>query len=82
MEREIDGRISATSAVMRLLYRITVMVKKKPSQKANLSVYRSIYIPPLTYGHELWVVSSRTKMLIQLAKNETRWGAGSPSGTR
>lgn len=79
MEREIDRRISATSAVMRLLYQ-SVTVKKGLNQKANLSVYWSIYIPPLTYGHELWVVNKRTIMLIQAAKNKTRRGAGSPSG--
>ncbi|KAI3352999.1 hypothetical protein L3Q82_019575 [Scortum barcoo] len=52
MECEIDRRITA-SAVMRLVYR-TVMVKKELSRKAKLSIYRSVYAPTLTYGHELW----------------------------
>ncbi|KAI3373872.1 hypothetical protein L3Q82_021981 [Scortum barcoo] len=55
MEREIDRWIGAASAVMRSVYR-TVVVKKELSRKAKLSIYRSIYVPTLTYGHELWVM--------------------------
>ncbi|KAI3377927.1 hypothetical protein L3Q82_009055 [Scortum barcoo] len=44
MEREIDRRIGAASAVMRSVYR-TVVVKKELSRKAKLSIYRSIYVP-------------------------------------
>ncbi|KAI3359086.1 hypothetical protein L3Q82_002581 [Scortum barcoo] len=39
MEREIDRRIGAASAVMWLVYR-TVVVKKELSRKARLSIYR------------------------------------------
>ncbi|KAI3354725.1 hypothetical protein L3Q82_004509 [Scortum barcoo] len=45
MEREIDRRIGAASAVMRSVYR-TVVVKKELSRKAKLSIYRSIYAFP------------------------------------
>ncbi|KAI3363611.1 hypothetical protein L3Q82_001243 [Scortum barcoo] len=38
MEREIDRRIGAESAVMRSVYR-TVVVKKELSRKAKLSIY-------------------------------------------
>ena len=44
------------------------MVKKELSQKAKLSIYRSIYVPTLTYRHELWVVTERTKSRIQEAE--------------
>ncbi|CAL9694307.1 unnamed protein product [Knipowitschia caucasica] len=64
MEREIDRRISAACAVMRSLYR-TVVVKRELSQKAKLSIYRSIFVPSLTYGHELWVMTERTRSRIQ-----------------
>ncbi|KAI3356318.1 hypothetical protein L3Q82_017539 [Scortum barcoo] len=60
IEREIDRRIGAASAVMRSVYR-TVVVKKELSRKAKLSIYRSIYVPTLTYGHELWVMTERTR---------------------
>uniref|UniRef100_A0A8C6M0A0 Reverse transcriptase domain-containing protein n=1 Tax=Nothobranchius furzeri TaxID=105023 RepID=A0A8C6M0A0_NOTFU len=67
LEREIDRRIGAASAVMLALYR-SVVVKRELSQKAMLSIYRSIYVPTLTYGHELWVVTERTRLRIQAAK--------------
>ncbi|KAM4551690.1 putative transposon-derived protein F52C9.6 isoform 1-T3 [Odontesthes bonariensis] len=67
MEQEIDRRIGAASAVMRALHR-PVVVKKELSQKAKLSIYRSIYVPILTYGHELWVVTERTRSRIQAAE--------------
>ena len=67
MEREMDRRIGAASAVMRALYR-SVVVKKELSRKAKLSIYRSIYLPTLTYGHELWVVTERTRSRIQAAE--------------
>ncbi|KAK7913154.1 hypothetical protein WMY93_013365 [Mugilogobius chulae] len=64
MEREIDRRIGAASAVMRLLYQ-TIVEKKELSRKAKLLIYRSIYVPTLTYGHELWVMAERTRSRIQ-----------------
>uniref|UniRef100_A0A6Q2ZFL9 ribonuclease H n=1 Tax=Esox lucius TaxID=8010 RepID=A0A6Q2ZFL9_ESOLU len=67
MEREIDRRIGAASAVMRSMYR-SVMVKKELSRKAKLSIYQSIYVPTLTYGHELWVMTERTRSRIQAAE--------------
>uniref|UniRef100_A0A8C6KS35 Reverse transcriptase domain-containing protein n=1 Tax=Nothobranchius furzeri TaxID=105023 RepID=A0A8C6KS35_NOTFU len=51
-DREIDRRIGSASAVMRTLSR-SVTVTRELSQKARLSIYRSIYVPILTYGHEL-----------------------------
>ncbi|KAI3357826.1 hypothetical protein L3Q82_016218 [Scortum barcoo] len=50
MEREIDRRIGAASAVMRSVYR-TVVVKKELSRKAKLSIYWSIYTFPTLH---LW----------------------------
>uniref|UniRef100_A0A8C6NQ68 Reverse transcriptase domain-containing protein n=1 Tax=Nothobranchius furzeri TaxID=105023 RepID=A0A8C6NQ68_NOTFU len=67
LEREIDRWIGAASAVMRALYR-SVVLKKELSQKAKLSIYRWIYVPTLTYGHELWVATERTRSRIQAAK--------------
>ncbi len=64
VEREFDRQICAASAVMRSMYRSVVM-KKELSCKAKLSIYRSIYIPTLTYGHELWVMTERTSSRIQ-----------------
>ncbi len=43
--------------------RLTVL-----SRKAKLSIYRSIYAPTLTCGHELWVLTGRTRSWIQAAE--------------
>ncbi|KAI3351275.1 hypothetical protein L3Q82_005828 [Scortum barcoo] len=59
MEREIDRRIGAASTVMLSVCQ-TVVVKKELSRKTKLSIYRSIYVPTLTYGHELWIMTERT----------------------
>ncbi|TWW77428.1 hypothetical protein D4764_12G0008180 [Takifugu flavidus] len=67
MEREIDRRIGAASAVMRTLHR-SVVVKRELSRKAKLSIYRPIFVPTLTYGHELWVMTERTSSRVQAAK--------------
>ncbi|KAK3571285.1 hypothetical protein QTP86_005921 [Hemibagrus guttatus] len=67
MDREIDRRISAAAAVMRSMYR-SVVVKKELSRKAKLSIYQSIYVPTLTYGHELWVMTERVRSRIQAAE--------------
>ncbi|TWW55954.1 hypothetical protein D4764_09G0010040 [Takifugu flavidus] len=65
MEQEINRRIGAASAVMRTL---SVVVKRELSQKAKLSIYRSIFVPTLTYGHELWVMTERTRSRVQAAE--------------
>ncbi|KAK3512205.1 hypothetical protein QTP70_000467 [Hemibagrus guttatus] len=67
MDREIDRRIGAAAAVMRSMYR-SVVVKKELSRKAKLSIYHSIYVPTLTYGHELWVMTERVRSRIQAAE--------------
>ena len=68
MEWEVDRRIGAASAIMRALHRPPVVVKKELSQKVKLSIYWSIYVPILTYDHEVWVVTERTRSRIQAAK--------------
>ncbi|KAK3544271.1 hypothetical protein QTP86_008996 [Hemibagrus guttatus] len=67
MDREIDRRIGAMAAVMRSMYQ-SVVVKKELSRKAKLSIYQSIYVPTLTYGHELWVMTERIRPRIQAAE--------------
>ncbi|KAK3557454.1 hypothetical protein QTP70_027739, partial [Hemibagrus guttatus] len=67
MDREIDRRIGAVAAVMRSMYQ-SVVVKKELSRKAKLSIYQSIYVPTLTYGHELGVMTERVRSRIQAAK--------------
>ncbi|KAK3520361.1 hypothetical protein QTP70_023832, partial [Hemibagrus guttatus] len=57
----------------------SVVVKKELSRKAKLSVYQSIYIPTLTYGHELWVMTERgtvevARASVSDASRTSPWG--------
>ena len=67
MERKINKRIGAVPVGMRTLKR-SVVVKRELTQKAKLSIYRSIYVPTLTYGHKLWIVTERMRSPKQAAK--------------
>ncbi|KAK3557566.1 hypothetical protein QTP70_030495, partial [Hemibagrus guttatus] len=67
MDREIDRWIGAAAAVMRSMYR-SVVVKKELSRNVKLLIYQSIYVPTLTYGHELWVMIERVRSWIQAAE--------------
>ena len=67
MEREIGRRIGAAGAVLHSLYH-TVVTKRELSRKAKLSIYRSIFVPTLTYGHEGWVMTERTRSRVQAAE--------------
>ena len=53
---EMDNRISKAGAVMHARHRSVVM-KRELFQKAKLAVFRSIFVPILTYGHESWVMA-------------------------
>ncbi len=66
-ECETGRWIGAAAAVMQALY-WTVVVIRELSQKAKLSVYQLIYVPTLTFGHELWEVTKRMRLRIQTAK--------------
>ncbi|KAI3358578.1 hypothetical protein L3Q82_014714 [Scortum barcoo] len=74
MEREIDRRLDWYSVrrIMRSMYRTVVVKKEAKSKGEALSIYRSIYTPTLTYGHELWVMTEMKgqDQRIQVARNE------------
>ena len=63
LEREMDRWIGASSAVMRLLL-WSVVVKKELNWKAKLSIYWSIFVATLICGHEIWIVTERTRSRI------------------
>lgn len=60
----LDKQIGSGSAVMQTLYQ-TIVVKSELSQKAKLSIYQSFYVPTLTYGHKLWVVTNNMRSGIE-----------------
>ncbi|KAI3352159.1 hypothetical protein L3Q82_020970 [Scortum barcoo] len=63
MEREIDRQIGAASAVMRSVY-WTVVVKKelsKSKEAPRFTATVNLRSHPHLYGHELWVMTERTR---------------------
>ena len=63
-DNELDTRIRKASAVMRQLYR-SVVLKRELCTKAKFSVFRSVFVPFLTYGHECWSMTERVRSRIQ-----------------
>ena len=63
----MELEIGAASAVIQTLYP-SVVVKTELSQKARLSAYRSIFVPTLTCGPDLWVETKRIRWQIQVAE--------------
>jgi len=51
--KEIDTRIGEANVVLRELYR-SVFTKRELSNTAKLSVFKPVFVPILTYGHESW----------------------------
>ena len=46
----------------------SVIVKQEISRMAKLLNYRSIFVPTLTYGHDLWVVTERMRTHVEAAE--------------
>ena len=64
---EISRRLGQVAAMMQSLYR-TVVVKRELSHKAKLSIFRALYIPNLTYGQELWILTERMRSRVRAAE--------------
>jgi len=54
----MDTRIGIANEVLRELYRC-VVTKRELSNTTKLSVFKSVFVPILTYGHESWVMTER-----------------------
>ena len=50
-DEELDTRIGKASAVMRALHYL-VVTKRELSKTATLSIFKAVFVPILTYGHE------------------------------
>ena len=62
----LENRSSGSGFCVR--FAAPLVTKRELSQKAKLSIYRSIFIPTLTNGHEGWVMTERTRSRIQAAE--------------
>ena len=61
---ELDVRSGKASAVMRALHH-SIVLKLELSRKAKLSVFKLIFVPILTYGHESWGTTERMRSQMQ-----------------
>lgn len=65
----IDSRLGVASAATWALYQTTVPQRRAEPGGQGFSIYESINIQTLTYGHEIWVVTVR----IRLLKRDFSW---------
>ena len=65
--QEIYTRIGKANVALRELY-CSVLTKRELSNTAKLSVFKSIFVPILTYGHESWVMTERILTQVQVPK--------------
>ena len=66
-DNELDTHIEKVSLVMRQLYR-SVVLKQELCTNAKLSVFRSVFVPILTYGHEYCIMTERVRSRVQAAE--------------
>ena len=66
-DNELDTRIKKASAMMRQLYR-SVVLKRELCKKTKFSVFRSVFVPILAYGHKCWVMTKRVRSRVQAAE--------------
>ena len=64
---ELDTWIGKASAVMRALH-YSVVIKRELSKKAKLSIFKAVFVPILTYGHESWGMTKRVRSQLQASK--------------
>ena len=43
-------------------------MKRELSKKAKLSIFKAVFVPILTYGHESWVMSERMRSQVQASE--------------
>ena len=55
---------------------LSILVKRDLVQKVKLLIYWSIFVPTLTYDHEVWVLIKRTISRIQVDKMGFLWSSG------
>ena len=63
-DQELDTRIGKASAVMRALH-YSVVMKREFSKKAKLAIFKTVFVPILTYGHESWVMTNKEQKQVQ-----------------
>ena len=57
---ELDTQVGKTNTIMRALHYSVVMKRGLPI-KAKHSIFITVFVPILTYGHESWVMTKRVR---------------------
>ena len=52
---------------MRALH-YSVVMKRELSEKAMLSIFKTVFVPIISYGHESWVVTESVRSQVQTSK--------------
>ena len=63
-DEELDTRKDKASAVMQALH-YSVVMKRELSKKKKLSIFKTIFVPILTYDHEPWLMTGRVGSQVQ-----------------
>ena len=66
-DEELDTQIGKASAVMRALH-YSVVMKRELSKKAKLSIFKAVFIPILTYGHESCAMTKTVRSQVQASE--------------
>ena len=64
---ELNTGIGKACAVMRALH-YSVVMKRELSKKAKLSIFKTVFVPSLTYGHEFWVMTETVRSQVQASE--------------
>ena len=67
-DEELEVRSRKARAVMRALHHLFAL-KRELSRKAKLSVFKSIFVPSLTYDHDSQILGNDQKMQSQSNAN-------------
>ena len=66
-DEELDTQACKDSAVMRVLH-YSVVIKRELSKNAKLSLFKTVFVPILTYSHESWVMTERVRSQVQASE--------------
>ena len=66
-DEEFDTQIGKANAVMRALH-YSVVMKRELSKKEKLSIFKAVFFPILTYGHESWVMTERMRSQVHASE--------------
>ena len=66
-DKELDTQLGKANAVMRGLHYSVVMKTILP-KKVKLSVFKTVFVPILTYGHKSWVITERVRSQMQASE--------------